>query len=248
MGKSPFEVLYNRSPRQLGLTPSDATPITDVQIWLEERSVMQELLRQHLERVRLRMKHQADKKRTERSFEVGEFVYLKLQPYVQSSVAPRAHHKLMFKYYGPYQILDRVGKVAYRLALPVTSRIHPVIHVSQLKKAIGANVQVQTQLPSPLDVLLVPSRILQRRLRQDGPVAISQVLVQWSGQPESLATWEDHDDLKRRFPRAPAWGHAGSQGGESVNTDTPDPLAVATRERRDRKESTRYPAKDWARG
>lgn len=247
LGRSPFEVLYNRSPCQLGLTPADSSPVTDVQVWLEERTVMQELLRQHLERVRLRMKHQADKKRTERTFAVGEFVYLKLQPYVQSSVAPRAHHKLLFKYYGPYQILDRVGEVAYRLALPATSRIHPVIHVSQLKKAIGANVQVQTQLPSPLDALLVPSRILQRRLRQDGPAAVSQVLVQWSGQPENLATWEDHDDLKRRFPRAPAWGQAGFQGRESVNNDKADPLAVATREQRDRKESSRYPAKDWAR-
>jgi hypothetical protein len=210
---------------------------------------MQDLLRQHLERVRLRMKHQADKKRTERMFVVGDFVFLKLQPYVQSSVAPRAHHKLLFKYYGPYEIVERVGEVAYRLALPENSRIHPVIHVLQLKKAIGADVQVQSRLPSPLDVLQVPTRILQRRMRQQGPIAVSQALVQWSGQPEALATWEDYDDLKRRFPRAPAWGQAGSQGKESVNddTDTRDPQAVAQREKRARRESTRYASKDWVR-
>jgi hypothetical protein len=143
------------------------------------------------------MKHQADKNRTERTFAVGDSVFLKLQPYVQSSVAPRAHHKLLFKYYGPYQILERVGEVAYRLALPESSRIRPVIHVSQLKKAIDPNVQVQPVLPSPLDILQVPVRILQRRLRQQGPVAVGQALVQWSGQPEALATWEDVDDLKR---------------------------------------------------
>lgn len=193
------------------------------------------------------MKHQADKQRTERSFVVGDFVYLKLQPYVQSSVAPRAHHKLLFKYYGPYKVLERIGQVAYRLALPETSKIHPVIHVSQLKKAIGANVQVQTTLPSPLDVLLVPARVLQRCLRQQGPVAVSQVLVQWSGQPESLATWEDYDDLKRRFPRAPAWGQAVIQGEGNVSTDPSDPLTVAQRERRARKVSTRYPPSVWQR-
>jgi hypothetical protein len=87
---------------------------------------MQALWKQQLERVCLRMKHQADKNRAERTFVVNDFVYLKLQPYVQSSVAPRAHHKLLFKYYGPYKILERIGEVAYRLALPTTSRIHPV--------------------------------------------------------------------------------------------------------------------------
>lgn len=111
------------------------------------------------------MKHQADKGRSERSFNVGDFVYLKLQLYVQSSVAPRSHHKLLFKFYGPYEVLERVGSVAYRLALPTSSRIHHLIHVSQLKKAIGAHIQVQTDLPSPLDVFLVPARVLQRRLR-----------------------------------------------------------------------------------
>lgn len=149
---------------------------------------MQDLLKQHLERVRLQMKHQAGKNRTERTFEVYDMVYLKLQPYVQSSVAPRAHHKLLFKYYEPYRILERIGRVAYRLALPINSKIHPVIHVSLLKKAIGPQVTVQTELPSPLDIFLVPARLLQRRLHQQGSIAVSQVLVQWSGQPESLAT------------------------------------------------------------
>jgi hypothetical protein len=123
--------------------------VPDLQTWLDERQLMQDLLKQHLEHARMRMKHQADENRTERTFAVGDSVYLKLQPYVQSSIAPRAHHKLLFKYYGPY------------LALPATSRIHPVIHVSQLKNAIGSQVQVQQQLPSPLDMLLVPARVLQ---------------------------------------------------------------------------------------
>jgi hypothetical protein len=194
------------------------------------------------------MKHQADKNRTERSFAVGDFVYLKLRPYVQSSLAPRSHHKLLFKYYGPYEVLERVGLVAYRLALPDSSKIHPVIHVSQLKKAVGANVQVQTALPSPLHIFLVPTRVLQGRLRRQGPVAISQALIQWSGQPESFATWEDLEDLKRRFPRAPALGQAGFQREGNVSDDTADPQAVVLREKRDRKESARYPRAVWHRG
>jgi transposase InsO family protein len=258
LGKSPFEVLYGRSPRQLGITDVSTCTVPDLQAWLNERQLMQDLLRQHLERVRLRMKHFADKNRTERVFATGDAVYLKLQPYIQSAVAPRAHHKLLFKYYGHYTVLQRVGEVAYKLDLPSTSlaykldlpsssRIHPVIHVSQLKKAVGAQVSVQPHLPSPLDILQIPVRVLQRRLHQKGTVVVPQVLVQWSGQPESLATWEDSDELKQRFPRAPAWGQAGSQGGESVNNDIASmgPAAVAQRERRARQESRRYSAKEW---
>lgn len=250
LGKSPFEVLYGRTPRQLGITPDSTCSVPDLEAWLQDRKLMQELLRQHLERIRLRMKHQANKKRSERQFEVGDLVFLKLQPYVQSSVAPRAHHKLLFKYYGPYEVLERIGSVAYRLALPETSRIHPVIHVSQLKKAIGAHVQVQTVLPSPFDVLQIPTRILQRRLRQKGDVAVRQVLVQWLGQPESLATWEDSDELKQCFPRSPAWGQASTKGRGNVNivTNEEGPQGVAERERRARQESTRYPADTWTRG
>ena len=63
----------------------------------------------------------------------------------------------------------------------------------------------------PSDPTQVPECILQRRLSANG--ASPEVLVQWSGLPSSLATWEDAADLRRCFPRAPAWGPAGSFGG-----------------------------------
>jgi hypothetical protein len=88
---------------------------------------MSKLIKQHLERAKHRMKRQADKGRSERSFVVGDWVFLKLQPYVQSSVAVRSHRKLAFKFFEPFQIEQNVGPVAYKLQLPVPSKIHPVI-------------------------------------------------------------------------------------------------------------------------
>lgn len=87
-------------------------------------------------RAQQRMKAQADKCITEREFQVGDAVFLKLQPYVQSMVASRSNQKLSFRFYGPYTILERIGKVTYRLDLPASAKIHPVVHVSQLKKQI----------------------------------------------------------------------------------------------------------------
>jgi hypothetical protein len=79
--------------------------------------MMTQLLQQQLIRAQQRQKFQADKNRSERSFTVGEMVYVKLQPYVQTSVAARSNHKLSFRYFGPFKIIGRVGTVAYKLEL-----------------------------------------------------------------------------------------------------------------------------------
>lgn len=175
---------------------------------------MTDLVKQHLARAQRRMKTQADKNRSERSFEVGEMVYLKLQPYVQSSLAPRANQKLLFRFFSPFQILCKVGTVAYKLALPSSSAIHPVFHVSQLKRAVPASTPL-AQLPVRLEGLQVPERILRRRLDSAGSL---QILVKWSGMPTSLATWEDYTALHQAFPGAPAWGQAGFLPGGNVST------------------------------
>jgi hypothetical protein len=79
---------------------------------------MVQLVQQQLARAQQCYKTQADKHRSERTFEVGDMVYLKLQPYVQSSLVKRANHKLTFKYFGPFLVVAKVGAVAYKLGLP----------------------------------------------------------------------------------------------------------------------------------
>lgn len=93
LSHSPFEVLYVHLPRSLGISPADACPMPALQEWLHERSLMKDLIKQHLARAQERMKSQTDKKRSERTFEIGESVYLKLQPYIQTYMAPRANQK-----------------------------------------------------------------------------------------------------------------------------------------------------------
>jgi hypothetical protein len=65
---------------------------------------------------------------------------LKLQPYAQSSLASHANQKLAFIFIGPFPIVQKVGAVAYKLELPQSSTIHPIFHVSELKKVVGSKV------------------------------------------------------------------------------------------------------------
>jgi hypothetical protein len=76
------------------------------------------------------MKINVDAKKSPHTFQLGELVWLKLQPYAQSSIVNRPYPKLAMKFFGPYKILDRIGAATYRLELPTNSQVHPVFHVS----------------------------------------------------------------------------------------------------------------------
>jgi hypothetical protein len=106
--------------------------------------------------------------------------FLKVQPYVQSSLAARANQKLAFKFFGPYRVLARVGSVAYKFYLPSSSSVHPVFHVSQLKKLVGDPHQVTSELPDHLFHWSVPEAILQRRSVMHGVRPVVQLLIKWS--------------------------------------------------------------------
>jgi len=134
---SPFEVLYGHPPRHFGITIPQASSIPELDQWLTERELLTQVIQQQLMRAQQRMKAQADKGRSEREFVVGDMVYLKLQPYIQSSIAIRSNHKLTYRFFGPFRVLQRMGSVAYRLDLPSDAKIHPLVHVSQLKKHIA---------------------------------------------------------------------------------------------------------------
>ena len=220
LGRTPFEVLYGYPPRALGITVTDCAS-ADLDSWLKERATMTEVICQQLLRAQQRMKSQADKHRSERSFQVGDLVYLKLQPYIQQSVQARGNQKLAFRFFGPYKILQRVGEVAYKLDLPSSSQVHPVVHVSQLKKHVPPLTPVSTSLASlasVTDIALEPLQIIERAYVPHGGATATRVRIRWTGLPPDMTSWEDANDLCRRYPRAPAWGQAVLHGKGNVTT------------------------------
>ena len=94
-------------------------------------------LKENIHQAQNRMKQQVDQHCSKRQFQEGDQVFLRLQPYKQTSLKDKGCQKLSPKFYGLYQVLQCIGEVAYKIALPLTAKIHPVFHVSCLKKVIG---------------------------------------------------------------------------------------------------------------
>jgi len=249
-------MLYGFAQQQFGLHAADDSPISDLPEWLHDRELMTDLIKQHLHRAKQRMKKQAGENRSEREFQVEDWVFLKLQPYVQSSLAAHSNQKLAFKYFGPFRIIERIGSVAYKLELPASSSIHPVFHVSQLKKAMGAHHIVEKLLPPSSVRWSIPEKILQHRTIIKGS-PVRQGLVKWSQLPSSLSTWKDLEYLRQQFPRAAVWGHPGAQEGGDVSIPSHGPAqdkllgSSASAEegghmKRPRVKSTRVFGSEWA--
>ena len=158
------------------------------------------IVRENLKTAQSRQRSYADTRRRELSFEVGDYVYLKLPPIggikrfgVKGKLAPR--------YIGPYHIQARRGEVAYQISLPESlSAMHDVFHVSQLKKCLRVpeeqlpteDLEVQedlTYIDKPTQILEIADWVTQRS-------TIRMCKVKWGHHSEEEATWEREDDLK----------------------------------------------------
>jgi hypothetical protein len=94
------------------------------------------MIRENLKVTQSRQKSYADKRRRDLSFEVGNFIYLKVS-LMRGTRRFKVKGKLAPRYVGPFKIVDRKGEVVYQLELPPQlSDIHDVFHVLQLKKCL----------------------------------------------------------------------------------------------------------------
>ncbi|KAF5459856.1 hypothetical protein F2P56_019769 [Juglans regia] len=95
------------------------------------------------------------------------------------TVVVRKNLKLSPRYFGPFQIIQKLEKVVYKLDLPKESKIYPVFHISCLKKKIGTQVNPNPRLPTVMEngaMAPEPEKIIERRLKKR---ETKQALIFW---------------------------------------------------------------------
>ena len=201
---APYEALYGRKCQ----SPLCWTELSERKLYgpdlIDQTSEQIKTIRKRLLAAQSRQKSYADKRRRPLEFEVGDHVFLKVSPVTGIGRAIK-RKKLSPRYIGPFEILARIGPVAYRIALPPNlSKLHDVFHVSQLKR----------YQPDPEHVIeyedievrenntyeIEPERVIDRQEKRLRNRSILFVKVVWKGLSPREATWEAEEDMKKRYP------------------------------------------------
>ncbi|KAA0054087.1 pol protein [Cucumis melo var. makuwa] len=203
IGMGPFEALYGKCCRSLVCWGEVG----------EQRMLGPELVQTTnaaIQKIRARMltaqsrqKSYADVRRKDLEFEVGDMVFLKVAP-MKGVLRFEKKRKLSPRFVGPFEILERIGPVAYRLALPPSfSAVHDVFHVSMLRRYVVDPTHVvdfePLQISENLSYEEQPVEILAREVKKLCSREISLVKVLWRNQGVEEATWERKEDMRALY-------------------------------------------------
>jgi hypothetical protein len=200
----PYKALYGRQCR----TPLFWSQTRESQVFepevLKDAEKQVQMVHESLKVAQSRQKSCVDKRRRDLSFEIRDFVYLKVSP-MRGTRKFRVKRELTPRYIGPLKIIDRKGEVAYQLELPPQlSEVHDVFHVSQLKKCLWV---LEEQLPmeylelgGDLTYSRRPIKILDTTEWVTCSKVIKMCKVQWSHHMEDEAMWEHEEELRADYP------------------------------------------------
>jgi hypothetical protein len=195
---SPFQVVYGKDPLSLrSYTPGEAC-LPAVHNQLMERDEFIAEIHDCLKQAQQHYKQFYDQKHKEVEFVVGQWVWLRLLHRPIASLDVKGRDKLGPKFYGPFQIVEGIGDVAYRLKLSPGAKLHDVFHVGLLKRFCGEPPSETVALPPMRHgrACAEPASVLKGRLAH----CKRKILVTWKGQAAVNATWMNVDEFRALYP------------------------------------------------
>ena len=170
---------------------------------LQQINEQVKLIREKIQASQDRQKSYYDRRRKPLDFQEEEHVFLKVSPVTGVGRALKSR-KLTPKYLGLYQILKKVGPIAYQIALPPSlSNLHPVFHVSQLRRYNPDPSHIlavdEVQVKDNLTYKAQPQKITDQRMKSLRGKEIVLVRVQW-GPDEGDSTWDLEDRMRELYP------------------------------------------------
>ena len=161
-------------------------------------------IQQRLLTAQSRQKSYADKRRRPLSFDVNDMVFLKVSP--RKGIQRYGKKgKLAPRFIGPFKIIGKVGSVAYRLELPAQlSNVHPIFHVSMLRKYEPDLSHVIDHSDLVLDedtsFEVKPVRVVDRSEKVLRGKSIPLVRILWSQHGIQEETWELETEMRFKYP------------------------------------------------
>ncbi|GJY15472.1 reverse transcriptase domain-containing protein, partial [Tanacetum coccineum] len=202
---APFEALYGRKCR----SPILWAEVGEGQLigpeLVQETTEKISQIKDRLKAARDRQKSYADKRRKPLEFSVGDYVLLKVSPW-KGVVRFGKKGKLAPRFVGPFEIIEKVGPVAYRLDLPEElNGVHDTFHVSNLKKCLADPTLErlpldEIQVDAKLNFVEEPVEILEREFKKLKRSRIAIVKVRWNSKRGPEFTWEREDQMKLKYP------------------------------------------------
>ncbi|GKE61392.1 putative reverse transcriptase domain-containing protein [Tanacetum coccineum] len=201
---APFEALYGRKCRSPVLWAEIGESSLIGPELVQETTDKVVLIKEKLKAEKDRQKSYADNRRKPLEFEVGDKVLLKVSPW-KGVMRFRKKGKLAPRYVRPFEILERIGPLAYRLRLPKElSEVHDTFHVSNLKKCLAdANLHVpldEIEVDKTLHFIEKPIEIMHCEVKNLKRSNISIVKVRWNSKRGPEFAWEHEDHMKARYP------------------------------------------------
>lgn len=204
IGMPPYEALYGRKCRSpLCWDEVGERKLLGPEL-VKETIESVEIIRKRLIAAQDRLKKYADQGRKDRELEVGEYAFLKVSPW-KGIMRFGRKGKLSPRFIGPFEILRKVGNVAYELALPPNlQHLHNIFHVSVLRPYKHDYRHVfdfePIQLKEDLTYEETPVEIIDQKVQVLRTKRIPSVKVTWKNHPPEEATWELEKSMREKHP------------------------------------------------
>ncbi|MCO5609005.1 hypothetical protein L7F22_063225 [Adiantum nelumboides] len=203
-GFTPFILMYGFQPRSPIAAGLEKEKIQSVKNFLEDMNDMLKAANENIRSTHDRAKPYANKAHKKVTFEKGDFVFLKVLAKLKTMKTEKCD-ELSLRYCGSFEVVKKIGDVAYKLELSESSQVHLVFLVSKLKKLVHGleNVvspDILVDFIEPPKISHEPKRILGYKHTHTRHKVYQEVLVKWTSVDEEAATWERRSVIAKQFP------------------------------------------------
>ena len=205
IGMEPYEALYGRKCK----TPLCWTELSEKKVigpdLIQDTEEKVKMIKERLKVATDKQKSYADMKRKYIRYEIGEKVFLKVSPW-KKVMRFGKNGRLSPRFIGPYEVIEKVGPVAYRLALPLDlEKIHNVFHISMLRRYRSDPSHVVSsetiELRPDLTYEEEPMEILAQEVKELWNKKILLVKVLWRNHKIEESTWESEETMRQQYPQ-----------------------------------------------